>query len=169
MHGIARQFDDEGRELYRTRFVRGSGVDIWVQGGAIVELREFENSLLHGVERWGHPLLPYEEHHFVRGKQAGVARRWVGEDLEKGWPRYYLDDDEVSLSEYRLARKARPELPEVRRCDDSRERPLHRKLLCAWIRMEVRASLSRKPGSDEQFGCGAPEPPAARDRAGRKR
>ena len=66
-HSMRRKFDEAGRELYRTRFIYGSGVDLWLNGREITELREMARNVPHGVERWGHPQLPYEECHFVRG------------------------------------------------------------------------------------------------------
>jgi hypothetical protein len=42
MHGSAMQFSNKRRVLYRSPFVRGAGVDLWIQGSEIVELREIE-------------------------------------------------------------------------------------------------------------------------------
>lgn len=154
MHGIARQFDWSGRELLRTRFIHGSGVDLWVNGNDVVELREYEESVPHGVVRWGHPLLPYEEDHYIRGKRAGIFRYWIGSQMEKGCPKYFIDDEEVSRAKYLRTRKARPELPAYRPQDDERERPMHPGLLQAWLRKGIRANLMRIPGPDEQVGCG---------------
>jgi hypothetical protein len=159
MHGIARQFDESGRELFRARFVRGSGIDLWVQANEIVELRECKDSVPHGVERWGHPLLPYEEGYFIRGKRAGVFRRWIGSELETGYPRYFIDDEEVSRKEYLQTRRRRPELPASRRKDDRRGRSMHSGLLYIWLRKEVRANLMRTPKPGDPIGCGAPEEP----------
>lgn len=154
MHGVARQRDTEGRDLYRSRFVRGSGVDLWVQGGAITEFREHSNSLVHGIERWGHPLLPSEEGHFLRGRRAGVFRRWSGKDLERGYPRYFIDDEEVTRSRYVEARSDRPELQPDRRRDDRRERQMPPALSLVWLRKEVRGRVGIRPSPDEHFGCG---------------
>src|SRR5262249_50776036 len=129
---------------------------IWVNGDQIAELREHKANLRHGVERWGHPLLPYEEGHFLRGKRAGIFRRWTGSALEKGYPQYFVDDKRVSRDEYLRARKANPELPAYRRKDDSRERPMHPGLLKVWLRKEIRANLMRTPQPEERIGCGAP-------------
>lgn len=157
MHGIARQFDESGRELFRTRFVRGSGIDLWVQANEIVELREYKDSMPHGMERWGHPLLPYEEGYFLRGQRAGVFRRWIGSALEAGYPRYFVDDEEVSRPEYLRARRLRPELPAYRRENDRRGRSMHSGLLHTWLRKGVRAKLMRKPRPEDPMGCGGSE------------
>src|SRR5215472_9150219 len=111
MHGLARQFDEAGRELYRTRFIHGSGVDLWLNGREVTELREMERNVPHGVERWGHPQLPYEECHFVRGRRTGIFRRWTGLRLDPGYPKFLIDDREVSRATYLRARKRNPETP----------------------------------------------------------
>lgn len=155
MHGFALQYDDAGGVLFRSRFIRGAGLDIWVQNGFVVETREMRDSLLHGFERWGHPLLPYEERHYLLGKQAGVARRWLGTRLEEGFPKYFVDDREVSARQYQRAQKVNGALPPVRSRDDQRERSLHPLLEGAWLRKDVRRRLLRTPGPTEQIGCGA--------------
>lgn len=155
MHGFALQYDDTGDLLCRSRFIRGAGLDIWVQNGSIVETREVRNNLLHGFERWGHPLLPYEERHYLLGKQAGLARRWVGTQLEEGFPKYFVDDKEVSARQYQRVRKMNGTLPPVCSSDDQRERSLHPMLESAWLRKDVRERLRRVPGPTEQIGCGA--------------
>jgi hypothetical protein len=127
MHGIARQFDESGRQILRTRFVRGSGVDLYSNGYGINELRMYRNNHRHGIERWGHPRLPYEESHFLQGRASGVFRRWKGAKLEKGYPKYFVDDKEVTSAVYRKACRTRPELPRDSRKDDRCERPPSRR------------------------------------------
>lgn len=155
MHGTAQQVDEDGRALYRCKFDRGSGLDLWVQGTEIVELREIANNEPHGVERWGHPRLPYEEGFFLRGKRSGVFRRWIGADLEPGYPKFFIDDEEVSERDYLLARKRRVELPALVPAENRRARPVHRALKAVWLRNDVRLALMRMPGVDETIGCGA--------------
>ncbi len=140
MHGLARQFGPGGEELSRSRFVRGAGVDVWIDNGAVSEVRELRNSVLHGVERWGHPLHPYEEGHYLRGKRSGVFRRWAGAKLEKGYPKYFLDDDEVDRARYVSACRRNSELPPDLRKDDARERRPLKGLKAVWLRKEIRRS-----------------------------
>ncbi len=155
MHGTAQQFDEGGHVLYRCRFDRGTGVDLWVQGSEIVELREFKENERHGLERWGHPRLPYEEAFYVRGKRAGVFRRWTGSEMEVGYPKFFVDDDEVSKSDYLHARRRRPELPAYLPAENRRARPLDRAFRTIWLRKDVRATLMKVPGADDVIGCGA--------------
>ncbi len=154
MHGVARQRDSKGHDLYRSRFFRGAGVDLWVLGDAITEFREHSNNQLHGIERWGHPLWPHEEGHYLGGKRAGIFRRWKGATLEKGYPRYFVDDQEVNSTRYVQVWRLRAELPRDLRGDDHRDRQLPPSLQLVWLRKEVRERLVRKPSSIEEIGCG---------------
>jgi antitoxin component YwqK of YwqJK toxin-antitoxin module len=133
MHGVAMQFDEAGRVLARSRFVKGRGVDVFLNDGEITEFHEIVNSVRHGVTRWGNPLQPWAEEHYLRGKRAGVFREWKGKRLQKGFPKYFIDDEEVSRAEYRRARRAQPELPRDFRRDDSPKRALHPALKDVWI------------------------------------
>lgn len=155
MHGISRAFDEQGRELLRTRFVYGSGVDLWADGTEITELRVHRHNHRHGIERWGHPLLPYEENHFLEGRRAGVFRRWEGLELKKGYPQYFVADEEVTRAAYARARRRLPQLPRDDRRDDKRARPLHSSLRRAWLRKDVLANVLRRPGPEDWVGCGS--------------
>ena len=155
MDGFARQFDDQGRSLYRARFVAGTGLDLWVQYGVVVESRELRKSVRHGFERWGHPRLPYEERHFLLGRQTGIARRWIGAELEDGFPKYFLEDEEISRKRYlRVCEKMRG-LPPACSKDDKRERPLLPQFRKIWLRKDVRERLEKMPDYDESFCCNA--------------
>lgn len=155
MHGSAQQFDQDGHVLYRSRFNRGTGVDLWVQEDQIVEFREVQNNDRHGLERWGHPRLPYEEGYFLRGRRAGVFRRWEAAALEAGHPKFFVDDEEVSASEYLRIRRGRAELPAYWPAENARSRPAHRALRSIWLRKDVRAALMRTPSLHDAIGCGA--------------
>jgi hypothetical protein len=162
MHGVAKQFDEEGHVLYRSRFTRGQGVDLWVLGDEVVELREISSNERHGIERWGHPRLPYEEASFQQGRRAGIFRRWIGGSLVAGYPKFFIDDNEVSRSAYARARARRGDLPLYRPCEDERLRPILPALKSIWLRKQVRAALMKIPTVDDVVGCGAhwqgPEP-----------
>jgi hypothetical protein len=143
MNGVARQRDAYGRDLFRSRFVRGRGVDLWVQCGSIVEFREYVSSVPHGVERWGHPMFPTEEGHWIRGKRTGIFRRWSGTTIEGGYPQYFVDDVRVSRGEYLILRRGRKELGPDRRLDDVRKRPFPPSLVGVWLRKSIRLSLGQ--------------------------
>ena len=149
MHGLARQFDVRGRELSRSRFIRGAGIDIWIDNCVVTEIRELRNSVLHGVERWGLPDYPSEEGHYLHGKRSGIFRRWKDARLETGCPQYFLDDVEVDRAQYRRARRRNSALPPDLRKDDRRERRPPKGLKAVWLRREV--GRSRR---DVSAGCG---------------
>ena len=144
MHGLARNFDRHGEEVARARFVHGTGLDVWGED-EIGELRELVGGERHGVERWGHPRYPSEESYFLGGKLAGIVRHFTGPALEDGYPKFYLDDEEVSRARYLRARRRRPELVPYRPEDDRRERPLLPALRRIWLRADLRARLLQLP------------------------
>ena len=164
LHGLARQFSPYGEELSRSRFVRGVGLDVWIDQGTVSEIRELRESMPHGIERWGHPLYPYEEGHYLRGKRSGVFRRWVQGRLERGYPKYFLDDVEVNRAQYMRACARNSELPNDLRKDDLRERRLHWGFKLVWLRAEVRATLSRRAAPSFRM-CGETSGEEARQKA----
>jgi hypothetical protein len=155
MHGSAQQFDEKGQVLCRSPFRRGSGVDIWVQGSEIVEFREFLENQRHGIERWGHPLLPHEEAHYHRGRKTGIHRLWSAMALDDGYPKFFIDDQEVSKEAYRRIRAKRPALPAYRVADDWRARRLPKVFSAIWLRKEIRTALMKVPSPGDAIGCGA--------------
>lgn len=152
MHGLARQFSVKGRPLSRSRFQKGKGLDVWITNGELSELRELHGSVPHGVERWGDPSYPEEEGHYLNGKRAGIFRRWRGVHLEKGFPQYFVDGDEVSRAKYLRERLRNPKLPPDRRKDDSRTRPLHPGLKHVWVAPAIRKRAIRSSTGDPHQG-----------------
>ncbi|MGH2396163.1 MAG: toxin-antitoxin system YwqK family antitoxin [bacterium] len=112
MHGPAVQFDDRGRPVLVTHFVRGCGTDIWASCGKVTELRELVDGVPHGLERWGDPRRPWEEGSFFAGQRHGIFREWKSDGtLRKGFPRYYVNGNQVSRRAYDAARASDPSLP----------------------------------------------------------
>lgn len=132
MHGLATQFTASGRVLVRSRFVKGAGLDVWADCGRISEVREMRDSTPHGFERWGDPFNPWEENHFVKGRRSGISRQWNGDVLAPGFPKFFIDDEEVSRRRYLRARQ----LPAWTRDDDRRERTLP--FDSVWLAKELR-------------------------------
>jgi antitoxin component YwqK of YwqJK toxin-antitoxin module len=50
--GLQQQWDEEGRLLVATRFVRGTGLDLWFDCGRLCESREYVHGRRQGAERW---------------------------------------------------------------------------------------------------------------------
>lgn len=144
MHGIARQRDAKGRDLFRSLFVRGTGFDLWICSSLISEVRHHRKSLLDGLERWGHPAMPDEEGHYLRGKRNGVFRRWTEETLKRGYPQFFLDDEEVSLARYVRAQRTKSELKPYLPTEDSRPRKIPWSPQRVWLCREVREAISTK-------------------------
>lgn len=155
MHGSANQFDEKGHVLCRSPFRHGSGIDVWVQSNEVVEFRELIENKRQGVERWGHPMLPYEEAYYHRGQKVGIHRRWNATVLEEGYPKFFVDDAEVSKETYRHVRAKRMELPAYRIAEDSRVRRLPATFRDIWLQKEIRAALVKRPGPYDTIGCGA--------------
>lgn len=124
MHGSVMMLDRAGRPVVVTPFVRGRGMDIWLNDcGDIVEVREMADGVPHGFVRWGEPTLPWEEEHFSRGKRHGVFRRWTErEALDAGFPEFYVNDECVSQAQYVSAQQTDDSLPAYSEQDDARDR-----------------------------------------------
>jgi hypothetical protein len=148
MDGPARQFDEGGRCLVASRFVRGTGLDVWVGCSCVTEVRAMRNSVPHGFETWGHPSSPWEENHWIDGLPAGITRRWSGDKLEPGHPKFLVEAEEVSATDYSRARHKDPRLPPYRKDDNLRGRSLPKGLTRVWLRPDIRAKLMKPPELD---------------------
>jgi hypothetical protein len=123
-HGLAMQFDDRGRPLVVTQFVRGRGTDIWTNCGEVTEVHEMNDGRLHGFVRWGDPRQPWEEEHFHAGKRHGIFRRWSDGKLRKGFPQFYVNDKQVSRRAYEAAQARDRSLPPYDQHEDSNRRSM---------------------------------------------
>lgn len=125
--GKQEQWDEEGNLICATRFVRGTGADLWFsgEGDILSEERHFEGGVRHGVERWW-----YDENrvwHEIEYKDSlehGIERRWNGDRLERGYPRYFLVGERVTRRAYERARRTDPTLRPRTAEDDRPFRPL---------------------------------------------
>jgi hypothetical protein len=123
-HGLAMQLDARGRPLLVTTFVRGRGTDIWIDCGAVSEVREMADGTLHGSVVWGNPRRPSSEEQFWRGKRHGVFREWDDGKLRRGVPQFYVRDARVSRRAYVTAQARDASLPVYDERDDANARPL---------------------------------------------
>lgn len=123
IHGPVMQFDEDGRPVSVTHFVRGSGTDIWITCGKVSEIREIQKGKLHGLMRWGDPERPRDEGYFVRGKRHGIFREWKPDGkLRPRFPHFYLSDEKVTRTVYERARSKDPSLIDYDPRDDSNRR-----------------------------------------------
>jgi antitoxin component YwqK of YwqJK toxin-antitoxin module len=129
-HGLQRQWDEQGRLIVRTRFVRGSGLDLYcgdLRPGVVSESREIVDGLRHGFERWWTDGKLTQEKRFFRGDEHGISRSWtLAGKLERGWPRFVLRGQRVTRHAYARACTSDASLPRWREKDDrpSRARPV---------------------------------------------
>ena len=126
-HGVAIQFDRRGRPLLVTEFVRGRGTDIWMgcgPAGEVSEMRGILDRQLHGLVRWGHPQRPWEEEHDWRGKRHGISRKWDDAKLVRGFPQFFVHDEQVSRRAYAAAQAKDASLPPYDKRDDVNRRPI---------------------------------------------
>lgn len=56
VHGLAKQFDVDGRLMMVSPFVRGTGMDFWCdEAGRLLEAHPIVNSRISGSDRWWNP------------------------------------------------------------------------------------------------------------------
>jgi hypothetical protein len=130
-HGVARHFDGEGRLLLTTRYVRGTGVDLWcnLDNRTLAEETRLAGGTLHGLKRNWNPdgRTVYREEAYCEGLEHGVFREWNSRGrLARGFPRCFVRGARVDKRTYaRLATRDRT-LPRYRERDDDPRRTLPR-------------------------------------------
>lgn len=127
-HGVSRQWNVNGRLLVRTRFVAGTGLDIYCgDRDRVTETREMREGHRHGFERWwwGASRV-WSEGHFAVGLEHGIFREWNERGgLKRGFPRYFVQGERVDRRAYVRACESDPTLPRITSRDDrpNRKRP----------------------------------------------
>lgn len=118
--GWQQQWDDRGRLLVRTRFVRGSGLDAWFCGGELSETRDYVDGQRTGFERlWSGRTRVWSEMHFKADLEHGIYRRWnTRHRLERGYPQFWIEGRRVTRRAYARASELDPALPPIRDVDD---------------------------------------------------
>ncbi len=133
VHGVARHFDDQGKLLLRTRYVKGTGVDLWcdLSNRSLAEETRLRGGTLHGVRRWwnGDGRTVWLEEPYRDGKLHGIVREWHGK-LRR---RFFVDGEQVDKRTY--LRDA--SLPPYRADDDRPERPLPAEIVGQPIHVEM--------------------------------
>lgn len=127
-HGVARHYDEEGKLLLETRYVRGTGVDLWcdLQSRTLSEETRIEGGNLR-ERRWWNPdeRTVHAEEHYAGGQEHGIFRQWNDRGrLRRGFPRYLVRGERVDKRTYvRMARED-ASLPPYRAKDDEPRRKL---------------------------------------------
>jgi hypothetical protein len=127
-HGVARQWGDDGRLLGTYRMTHGTGLDLWwaethrhPRKRYLKEVYHYRRGRFHGFEWWIEPdqRSVYEERHWVDGLQHGIERTWNGDGrLRRGFPKYFLKNEQVSRRAYLRACASDAKLPPFRPQDN---------------------------------------------------
>lgn len=129
-HGTAYQWGHSGRLIGTYTMEHGTGIDLWWQereDGSITltEVYYMHAGLGHGyVWHFHEPGKLRSEQRWHQGKQHGIERRWRWQrgNLERGYPRYWVQDERVTKRQYLRAMKSDPNLPPFRQEENLPER-----------------------------------------------
>jgi hypothetical protein len=129
LHGAARHYDHAGELLLVTRFVRGTGVDLWCDlenrtlseetrlVGGRLRLRRWWNSDERTVHR--------EELYGGKDHDGGIERAWNERGrLLRGFPKYVVRGERVDERRYAASAGEDETLPRCRSDDDDPRRGL---------------------------------------------
>ena len=140
-HGTAKQwsYDDELIGTYTMR--HGTGVDLWRckkdwgdKQVYLAEARFIKEGKWHGFEWWLNEDQEsvHDEHHFWENRQHGVQRSWNSEGrLRRDYPRYWVNDNQVTKREYLSVCADDPTLPPFRESDNRPRRKFPSEVLAA--------------------------------------
>ena len=139
IHGTARQWDDDGTLLGTYDFFHGTGIDLWRArraDGAILlsEVFYLDRGRLQGFEWWlnDDQASVYEERHWHAGARHGIERKWtLYGSLHPGFPRYFVNGEQVSAQAYQRAGVDDPTLPLYRDKDDKPARVFPKEIAIA--------------------------------------
>ena len=143
MHGTAVQWADDGTVIGTYEMRRGTGLDVWRCRSAdgrvrVTEIHGMRDGKKHGFTWWIEDRThPNHEEHFWEGHLHGIERMWNENDrLCRGYPRYWIRDEQVRKRKYLRASAQDESLPEYRVAD---QLPTRR------FPMGIRAILSTTP------------------------
>jgi hypothetical protein len=146
LHGALRHYDDAGQLLLVTRFVRGTGVDLWcdLQNRTLSE----ETWLVGGrlrERRWWNPderTVHREELYGGGGHDGGIERAWSERGrLLRGFPTYVVHGERVTKRRYAESAEEDPTLPRYRSNDDDPRR----RLRVEYVGQPVHLEAKRRP------------------------
>lgn len=129
-HGTARQWID-GKLVGTFKMVHGTGIDLWWQldedgTRRLTEVCYFRDGRPDGFRWWlvDEERRVFWESHYRQGQLHGVEREWnLGRwRLKRGFPKYWVNDEQVSKRAYLAACKRDPTLPPFREEDNAPER-----------------------------------------------
>ncbi|MBI2302088.1 MAG: hypothetical protein HYU66_24560 [Armatimonadetes bacterium] len=158
-HGTAVQYNDQGQVIGTYTMDHGTGWDLWYQHDCDGMVRLTEAHCLlqgdtHGFEWWFHygSADLWEERQWHHGQLHGIEREWNYEGrLRRGYPNYWVHDQEVTKRQYLRAAAKDPTLPPFRSEDNLPQRELPPEVaehLTPW-----RLPIEPAPPHDPCTGC----------------
>jgi antitoxin component YwqK of YwqJK toxin-antitoxin module len=145
-HGVARQWSMKGKLIGSYAMTHGTGLDLWrceMSNGRVYlsEARHLKNGNWHGFEWWftEDERRLHSEHHFWENSQHGIERHWNAEGrLQRGYPRYWVNNKRVTKQQYLRARATDSSLPPFRESDSRPRRKFPPAVLAAMSRNSSR-------------------------------
>lgn len=132
VHGLAKQFDTQGRLLLVSPFKKGTGTDFWCdEHGCLSEEHSLVEGKPSGTERWWNPdqKTIYCETEWLNGKWHGATRYWTDGRLDRGFPRFFVRGRRVSKRAYMGFAEQDASLPPYLQEADSPVRTLPKRFL----------------------------------------
>ncbi len=126
-HSTACQWAHDGRLIGTYTLERGTGIDLWRQDWSdrtvtLAEVHYMKDGRPHGYEWW----IDYDqkgvhsEQHWQEGRLHGIERQWNHEGkLTRGYPKYWVRNEQVDKRKYLRAAAKDPTLPPFRSQDNS--------------------------------------------------
>ncbi len=143
-HGKAKQWSYDGELIGTYTMTHGTGLDLWrckkTWGNKrvyLAEARHINEGKWHGFEWWLNEdqKSVQGEHHFRENLQHGVQRSWNSAGrLRRGYPRYWVNNKQVTKREYLRACAKDPSLPPFRESDNRPRRKFPPEVLAAMNR-----------------------------------
>jgi len=126
LHGLAKQYNRNGKVIGTYRFVHGTGYDVWRyerEDGSvgISEIFSVRDGALHGYEWWPRDdqRSLWHERHWIQGLPHGIERRWNQKGrLKRGYPKYWTKGKAVNKRAYLKACEGDKSLPKFREKDN---------------------------------------------------
>jgi len=128
VHGTVKQWSHDGELIGTYTMKHGTGLDLWHakydwgKGRVYLsEARYVKEGKWHGFEWWldENQKSVHSEHHFWENLQHGIERRWNSQHrLRRGFPRYWVNNKQVTKREYLRACASDPNLPPFRESDN---------------------------------------------------
>jgi len=130
MHGIGKQWSEDGELLVSWKLVNNVGLDLWccTWTKTLAEERYWPaDGELGYLRQWNEDeTTVWEEYFYVRGTgYHGIWREWNAKGrLRRGFPQYFIADRKVTRRQYLRACKSDPMLRPYRVEDDDPRREL---------------------------------------------